>query len=176
MSENRIRVVDSAETNPALKPGYGPRSAGIHYEPTYDYLAINPDGTVRAFSEYFHVTQVLTGTEPATAANYGPFWIAPFACTVVGVKCRFETASSSGTLMINKAPSGTATDSGTAVLASTMSTAGSANTNVTGTLHATASNLDLAAGDALGLVDGGTLTSSAGLTVTVTLKRKPGAA
>lgn len=176
MSENRIRKVKGNLVPALTKPGSGPASAGICYDSGYNYLGVNPDGTERAFPETFTVNCTLEGAQPATAANYGVFYTAPYGVTVVGVTARWATASSSGTLMINKAPSGTAIGSGTAVLASTVNTAGTANTNTAGTLHATAANLALAAGDSLGLVNGGTLTSLAHLSVTVTLKRTPSVA
>ena len=71
--------------------------------------------------------------------------------------------------MFKKVLSGTAPDSGTALLASTIATSGTADTNTAGTLSSTAATLELAAGDSLQLVDSGTLTSLVDLEVTVGL-------
>src|SRR3990167_5750924 len=71
----------------------------------------------------------------------------------------------SGTVTVHKVPSGTAQDSGTALLSSTISTASGANTRSQGTLSTTAATVELAAGDSLQLVDSGTLTSLADLAV-----------
>lgn len=126
----------------------------------------NPKARVQSFT----VSQTLPYTDPASANYYTDvFWIAPAKCVVDSVTARFNTASSSGTVTVHKVPSGTAPDSGTALLSSTISTAGTADTNATGTLSTTKATLELAAGDGLQLVDGGTLTSLVDLTVTVGL-------
>jgi len=126
----------------------------------------NPKARVQSFT----VSQTLRYTEPASANYYAEvFWIAPAKCVVDSVEARWETASSSGTVTVHKVPSGTAVDSGTALLSSTISTAGAADTKTVGTLSTTKSTLELAAGDGLQLVDSGTLTSLVGLNVTVGL-------
>ena len=112
---------------------------------------------------------LLPGTDPATSANYQRFWTAPAKCVVDSVTAIWATASSSGTLQVEKVPSGTAQASGTNLLTTTISTAGAADTNNAGTLSATAATLELASGDSLALVDGGTLTSLVSLNVTVGL-------
>ncbi len=174
MAENKIRCIDSTVTKPtATRAQYGPNAAGIEYDKGRNGLALNPDGTVRLHPDTWVETFSLAGASAATAANFRNFYIAPFGVEVVSVKARFSVASTSGTLMINKAASGTDTDSGTAVLASTMSLAGTAHTNVSGTLHATVGNRKLSAGDSLGVVDGGTLTNLTDLVVMVELKRRP---
>lgn len=81
----------------------------------------------------------------------------------------WAVASSSGTVTCEKVPSGTAQGSGTDLQTATVSTAGTANTNNTASLSATAATLELAAGDSLALVNGGTLTSLVSLQVTVGL-------
>lgn len=117
----------------------------------------------------FTVTANLVGTAAATSANYDRFWIAPAKCVVDSIQASWSVASSSGTLNVEKVPSGTAQDSGTDLLSSTISTAGTANTTTNGTLSTTAATLELAAGDALALVDSGTLTNLVNLHVTVGL-------
>ena len=126
----------------------------------------NPKASVQSFT----VTQLLPYTDAASANFYtGTFWTAPAKCVVDSVSARWNTASSSGTVTVHKVPSGTAPDSGTALLASTISTAGAADTNTAGTLATTAATLELAAGDSLQLVDSGTLTNLVDLEVTVGL-------
>lgn len=125
----------------------------------------NPKSVVQSFT----VQALLPGTLGATSANYDRFWIAPAKCVVDYVVASWSVASSSGTLNVEKVPSGTAQDSGTDLLSATISTAGSANTNTEGTLSTTAATIELAAGDALSLVDGGTLTNLVNLQVTIGL-------
>ena len=125
----------------------------------------NPKARVQSFT----VSHQLSGTQPATAANYERFWTAPAKCVVDSVVANWAVASSSGTLQVEKVPSGTAQGSGTNLLTATISTAGAADTNNAGTLSATAATLELAAGDSLALVNGGTLTSLVSLQVTVGL-------
>lgn len=69
---------------------------------------------------------------------------------------------------VNKAPSGTAIASGTALHTSTFNAKGTINTNQALTLSATSSALNLAAGDALGIDFTGTTTAARGI-VTVIL-------
>jgi hypothetical protein len=115
------------------------------------------------------VNDHLQGTAPATAGNYGQFFIAPYKCVVLSVDASWGVASASGTLQVEKLPSGTAIDSGTDLLSSTIDTSATANTPVSGTLVTTAASVQLALGDRLGLSDGGTLTNSADVVVTVVL-------
>src|SRR3990167_6319599 len=125
----------------------------------------NPKARVQSFT----VNTLLSGAAPATASQYERFWTAPAKCVVDYVVATWSVASSSGTLQIEKVLSGTAQGSGTNLLSSTISTAGSANTNTEGTLSTTAATVELAAGDSLALVNGGTLTSLTDLQVTVGL-------
>ena len=125
------------------------------------------DGESRAKS--FTVNVMLDGTSGQTAANYDRFWIAPAKCVIDTVDASWSTASSSGTLQVEKVASGTAQGSGTNLLSSTISTAGSADTTTAGTLSTTDATVELAVGNALALVNGGTLTSLVNLHVTVGL-------
>lgn len=86
-----------------------------------------------------------------------------------GVAVDFGTASTSGTLQVEYAPSGTAVGSGTNQLSATVSLAGTANTPVFGTL---ASPLNTATqGGRFNIILGGTLTSLANCNVTLTFRR-----
>lgn len=112
----------------------------------------------------------LQGAAGVTAANYGQFFIAPYDCIVRQIDAIWRTASSSGTLQVERLQGTEAKDAGNDLLSSTISTAGTAETVNTGTLITTNPEfLELSAGDRLGLVNGGTLTSMADLSVTVIL-------
>lgn len=94
--------------------------------------------------------------------------------TFVGFAYRYQTSSTSGTIMIEKTPSGTAVGSGTNLLSAAVSTSGTAlNTTLfafpSNTLAA-ATNL-LSNGDSLSLVFGGTQTSLTNLLVTIFITR-----
>lgn len=92
---------------------------------------------------------------------------------LAGVQVRFGTASTSGTLQVEKTPSATAVGSGTNLLTGTISLAGTANTSLNGTL-VSPPGLDanlLSGGDSLSVVLGGTLTSLANCAVTLLIQR-----
>ncbi len=124
----------------------------------------------RDFRGTIRVGDHLQGAAPATAANYGTFFIADRRYQVLAIRVVHGTASSSGTVMVEKLTGTQAKTAGVDLMSSTISTAGAANTVNTGTLTATAADLILAAGNRLGLENGGTLTSSADLCVMVDLK------
>lgn len=121
------------------------------------------------------VSAVLAGALPATAANYGVFFVAPFACEVVSVRESHETAGTDAgavTLDIEKLTGTQAPDAGVAVLGATkINLKGTANTVQAPALTGTTADKQLAAGDRLCLKDAGTLTAVAGVAVTVELKR-----
>ncbi len=125
-------------------------------------------------SATFTANAPLPGTLPATAANYGVFFIAPFACEVVSVREAHTTAGTDAgavTLDIEKLTGTQAPDAGVSVLSATIDLKGAANTVQAPALTATTANKRLAAGDRLCLKDAGTLTAVAGVAVTVELKR-----
>ena len=101
-------------------------------------------------------------------------FIADRAYTVVAVREQHQTAGSDGaavTIMAKKVPSGTAKASGADLLSAGISLKATADTVQSGSLTATGADLLLAAGDSIGLVTTGTLTSVDGVTVTVFLKK-----
>lgn len=138
----------------------------------YDAIRIRKNRGFRGVTK--PVTVRIPGTDAATAGNYtAPFFIADRTYEIIEVKERHETAGSDAgavTVMLKKVPSGTAPGSGTDTLSAGINLKATANTNQSGTLHATLSNRRLEAGDALALVTTGTLTAVAGVTVAVTLK------
>lgn len=129
--------------------------------PTYETLQ-NKD---------MHSTAVrLKGTDAATAGNYGTFFIAPRPYEVMEIHAVWSTASTSGTLMVERLQGTTAEGSGDDVLKSTIDMSGTANTVVSRKTTQELQNRQLKAGDRLALEDGGTLTSQANLVVTILLK------
>lgn len=93
------------------------------------------------------------------------FWTAPVACRVVGINNRPLVVGSDGsavTAVVKKAASGTAIASGTALMSDTFDLKATINTNVAGTLSATSSDLDIAAGTSLGIDFTGVLTAARG--------------
>lgn len=115
----------------------------------------------------FYAVANLENTLPQTAANYGIFFIAIKPCEVLLVKQIHGTASTSGTVTVEKLTGTTAKGSGTAIT-NAMSTSGTANTVATATL--VAGTTQLAIGDRLAIKNGGTLTNGKDLQLTVYLK------
>jgi hypothetical protein len=118
------------------------------------------------------IRDTIKDTDAATAAKYGPFFIAPFACYVSGYQEDHRTAGTDGsavTLDLEKLTSGTAPDSGVSVLSSPVSLKTTANTPQNSTITTTLANLNLVRGDRLCHKDAGTLTSVNNVTVVVEL-------
>lgn len=116
------------------------------------------------------VAHSLPGTTPATAANYGVYFTAQFSCEILAFAALWETASSSGTLTIEKLTGTTAPGSGVPLLSSTISTAGAANTVNHGVFIISGTARQLTRGDRLAIRDGGTLTNMVGLSTTSVIK------
>lgn len=110
-------------------------------------------------------------TVPLTASSTSAaVFIADNDYQIMGVSAVFKTASSSGALNVEVRNSGTAAGSGTAVLTSTLSLAGTADTIVSGT----PTNINTATvrkGQIIGTVISGTMTSLANALATITLTR-----
>ncbi len=116
------------------------------------------------------VTANLFGTAPATAGNYGIFFIAPFPCEVRKIKFRYSVASTSGTLNIERLRGTEALDAGDEILATDASMSASANTTYEFDRYDfNISNTVLLENEALALKDAGTLTNLVNLQVTVYL-------
>lgn len=115
----------------------------------------------------------LQNTDAATAANYDVFFTADYPCEVVSVSETHRVLGTDGgavTLNIEKLTSGQALDAGTAIISTALSLKTTINTPQFGILVSTGARV-LAKGDRLALVDSGTLTAVAGLTVTVYIKQ-----
>jgi len=115
-------------------------------------------------SAFMHVSEALTATDATRTVL-----VCVRPCRLKYVREVHTTASSSGTLTVEKATGTTAPGSGTALLTGTMSLAGTANTVVSGTLIATVASLTFAAGDRMNIVIAGTMTGLAGSRVTIGL-------
>lgn len=99
----------------------------------------------------------------ATALD-NSFWIAPFACRLISARVRPLVVGSDGsavTATFNKASSGTAIASGTA-MTSAADLKGTINTNQTLTLSTTTADCSVAAGQAVGMDCTGVMTAARG--------------
>jgi hypothetical protein len=183
MKANKIPRIDSVvRTSPAPGRAFGgPAIAGIEYDDGINALVLATDNPPTSANRVVlpstqTVEATVQGTSAATAGNYPEsFFIAPYPIEIVSVKERHTVLGTDGgavTVMLKKVPSGTAVASGTDTLAAGISLKATINTNQSPALHATAANYRLAAGDSLGLVTTGTLTSVAGVSVTVEYKRR----
>jgi hypothetical protein len=112
------------------------------------------------------VSHTLVGTTAATAANYGTFWTAPFACTVIGFTEVHETAGTNGgavTLQLERLQGTEAPGAGDELLITALNLKATANTVQQGNLTLVRSGgiglVNLSQGDRLALKDAGTLTN-----------------
>lgn len=127
------------------------------------------------FNKRLIVNHTIIGTDAATAANYGIFWIAPFAVFVLNVYEVHQTLGTDGsavTLDIERLQGTEALDAGDDLMATTFDLKGTINTVLTGSLINTATGRPtrrLSKGDRLAMNDTGTLTTVANVTVTVEL-------
>lgn len=109
------------------------------------------------------VTVALTATDATRTV-----FVATHPCKVIAVSEVHSTASSSGTLTLEKCTGTTAPGSGSVLLNATVSLAGTANTVLSG-LVLTTGVATLAVGDRLSVKIAGTMTSLAGSLVTIML-------
>lgn len=122
-------------------------------------------------SIFFPVSITYYDTSPQSAGTYSIMFTADRECEVISFSESHGTAcSSTGTLQLEKCPSGTAPDSGTALLTAALALNTTANTPQYGVLG-TKSLLGLKRGDRLVLKDAGTLTALKDLNATVWLRR-----
>ena len=126
-------------------------------------------------NDVFRITNSTLGVIPvslewvATTPDKSSF-VATRKYRVLGITARVTAAGTDAgavTAEVRKAPSGTAIASGTLLHTGNINLKGTANTNQVLTLAA-AANLEIAAGDAIGLDVTGTLTTATGI-VTVNL-------
>lgn len=118
----------------------------------------------------FILTHSLDGTQPATAANYGVFFIAPFKCVVMFVAVVWQTKCTvDGKLQLERLQGQEALDSGDELFVTDVDLTATINTVVYPVLTLTKTNLVLDRGDRLAFKDKNTLTTTAGLTMTLVL-------
>lgn len=115
------------------------------------------------------VSYTIPSTAAATAGNYGIFFIAPRAMTIMEVLESHQVASTSGTLNLEILASGVASGSGDDVLVTPFSLSATADTPQMMSGTDLTETRTLVEGERLGLVVGGTLTNQVSVTVTVYL-------
>lgn len=115
-------------------------------------------------------TEVFRGTAPATAANYSTFWNIINGIEVTKVAVSFTTASTSGTLQIERLEGTEAPSAGDSLFTTAFSLSGTANTVTTKTTRDMTSARVFYPGDRMAFVDGGTLTNLTDLVVTIYYK------
>jgi len=118
----------------------------------------------------FYVTRVLKNTDAATAANYGLFFIARHPMEIMRVSIVYATASTSGTLQLERLQGTEAKAAGDTLLGSTFDMSATANTVQTKEGSDLTASRQLKEGDRLALIDGGTLTNQNDLVVTIYCK------
>jgi hypothetical protein len=126
------------------------------------------DGTNGTAPQDSYLTVHIVSATDAIDQIVGPVGV---PCELVGVDATFSTASTSGTLQVEKCPVGTAAGSGTDLLSSTMSLSGSAGVTVSGTLGTTRSDRVFATTDRVALDFGGTVTNLANCNIVLRFKR-----
>lgn len=120
----------------------------------------------------FYITANLSGTQAATAANYGVFYIAHSAFQIVWIAESHTTAGSDGSaveLNIEHLTGTEALDAGDEILITDFNLKGTADT-IQEKVGYELQNGKIAKGDRLALKDIGTLTDVAGVQVTLYCK------
>lgn len=121
----------------------------------------------------FHITANLPGTSAGTAANYDVFFQPRYACAILWVGIRHATAGTDGsavTLNLEVLDDAETKDSGDTVLVTAYDLKGTVDTQTEYKGVTALQNTTLIKGQALALKDSGTLTSVAGVQVTVYFK------
>lgn len=119
---------------------------------------------------WFCVSTVVQDTSAATAANYGVFFTAPFACELMEAWETHKTLGTNGsavTLALEKLEAGEALGSGVDMLDSTFNLKGTINTPQRVRSTTTRVNRVLSPGERVALKDTGTLTDVAHVQVTL---------
>lgn len=120
--------------------------------------------------DWFCVSTVVQDISAATAANYGVFFTAPFACELIEAWETHKTLGTNGsavTLALEKLEAGEALGSGVDMLYSTFNLKGTINTPQRVRSTTTRVNRVLSPGERVALKDTGTLTDVAHVQVTL---------
>lgn len=141
---------------------------GVSADNQYGIPMIGVDGINQVV---FPVLRTVTYNETLNASiGTTPFFIADMAYTVIGVNYVNKTAGTgTGTVTVTKDTGTAAPGAGTSLLTTTIAVTAVANTVTPGTLISSPTTLTLAAGDRLSVLFAGTLTTLAGVVVTVQL-------
>lgn len=175
MDENKIRgIVRDELGRSGDKNTFSSFSTTRHYHNGADAPYISFSNVVNRLQA---VWWTLPGTSAATATNYGVFFTAPYACSVIGVTEVHQTLGTDGsavTLQLEKLIGTQAPDAGIALLQTAFNLKGAINTVQNGVMVKTVLGntpyTRLAIGDRLCLKDSGTLTAVANVTVVVMLQ------
>jgi len=165
-----IRLEGKVNTNYAISAGGGVTVPTGKTVTVTDSSALVVGGNIVPTLEY--VTSPVFAAASFVSGTAYPFYTFPNDGTTWAVKAvslRYTTASSSGTVDIGVAASGTAPSSATTQLTGTISTSSTANTVNNGTIIA--SPTTISPGAALVATSGGTVTGLVNLVITVALQR-----
>jgi hypothetical protein len=116
------------------------------------------------------INLVLPSSDAADAARYSTWWNVPNAMEIIRVLVSFTTASTSGTLQLEKLTGTQAPGSGATILDTTISLAGAANTEITRNQKQMTTARAFDQGDRLAIIDGGNLANLTQLVITIYYK------
>lgn len=143
---------------------------GVFSIPAHEHTGVD-SGTISYMNtsdKFFFLPYMIPNSDLGT--SYGVVFIAPFACILKAVQESHLIAGTvNGTLQVVKQKPGEGIGAGTNMLASSISLTSTANIPVSGVLSQSISDINLAAGDRIKLTVSGTLTTLAGVCVTLTL-------
>lgn len=122
------------------------------------------------FKDGFYLSFPFLGTAGATAANYDQVWTCRHPMEILRVMECHSTASTSGTVQLEKLTGVQAPGAGTTILVTPISTAGAANTVITQETSALTPARQFRENDRLAFIDAGNLANLVGLHVTLYCK------
>ena len=165
-----IQPMVKLDIDSAIKDYANQSMFGVYDIPAHGHAGV--DATQISFSDltekFFFLPYMIPNSDQAT--SYGVVFIAPFACYLTRVQESHLIAGSvNGTLQIVKQTPGQGIGAGTNMLNSSIPLTSTANQPVDGQLSLNLQDLNLAAGDRIKLTVSGTLTTLAGVCVTLTL-------
>lgn len=158
-----VNVSDGSEDIPTEPNSHGTYVVPPHTHNNDDSPRVRQQDLEKRY-EYLYVR--VEGTSAATAANYGPFFMALAPCYIRAVYEFHETAGTDGGsvgLNIEKLTGTQSPDAGSTILTSNLNLKATANTQQKGSLVVSRASRTLAKGDRLCLKDSGVLTSVAGV-------------
>lgn len=165
----RREAQDAAESvykNKSTRAEYNVAEVPYH---THNRVDSAPVAFESLTNKIFYLPFILPGTTAQTSTNYSSIFIVPQTMVLLGVKEVHAVAGSGGTLQVQKLTGTTAPGSGTNMLSTTISLTATANTVQTGVLSTVLTDVQLKAGDRIGLVLSGTPTNLQNLNVVLQL-------